>query len=772
MKPHRLGSRFLSAALASLVLPCTSSAEDLTIDWILDPENTRALAPPRTMWLADETLLIDDGSKSEAERHLERLDPRTMERKPACDRAKVLESWKALVGEDNAPQRVPLPSAAAPDSRTLLHERSGDLFVLDLETSSVRRLTNTEAAEDAVQLAPDGRSVAFVRDNDLYSIETATGRERRLTRDGTPDRLNGTLSWVYWEEIMDRRDRGYVWSPDSSAILYLQTDESHVTRYPLVDHEPAVPSVRWQRYPKAGTANPRARAGIVELSGGDTRWIEWEGSPPAQDVEYIARLGWIPSSKAALVQTLNRAQNRLIVWIAERSGGPARPVFEETSKTWIDLHDDLHVLPDGERALWLSERSGFRHLYVQALRGGPAAPVTSGEWMLRAVGGSAHFRGAVAWIDSSASSILFHAASPAPMETQLYRVKLDGQELRRISEGDGSHACTVSPGGRYFVDEHSRSGVPPRLTLHRADGTLLHVLHASSSEKLAPFGLAPPQLFTVPADDGSPLPARLFRPQPVEEGRKYPAIVYIYGGPGAPAVSDRWDGTWLLWSQLLAQRGFAVFTVDPRSASDQSKPKKDLVHRKFYGDGELKDILAGVRHLRSLPFIDPDRIGIWGWSGGGTNTCHAMTRSKEFRAGIAVAGVADQRYYDTIYTERYMGTPEENKEGYDATAAAGKAADLHGRLLIVHGAADDNVHPQNAMRFVHELVSAGKQFDLMIYPRRDHGIGDPKARKHLFQLMLDFWERNLRNAQAQGGAAEPAVPASGAKESTGPAKGL
>lgn len=748
MKSPIRGRRFVRLALLALSASLTmrsTRAQELSIDWILDPENIRALSAARTLWLPDETLLIDEVLKPEAERHLERLDPRTMDRKPAGDRVKILEAWKTLVGEDNAPKRVALPSAVAADSRTLLYERSGDLFVLDLETSILRRLTNTEANEIAPLLSPDGRHVAFVRDNDLHSLEIASGRERRLTRDGTDDRLNGTLSWVYWEEIMDRRDEAHVWSPDSGACLYLQTDESQVARYPLVDHEPGVPQIRWQRYPKAGTVNPRTRAGIVELSSGETRWVAWDGSGVVADVEYIARLGWAPGSKAAFVQTLNRAQNRLQVWVVERSGGPARVAFEETAKTWLDLHDDFHVLPDGERALWVSERSGFRHLYLQGLRGGPAVPISSGEWMLRAAGGSAPYRGSVAWVDAAASRVFLHAAFPTPVDSQLYSVQFDGQELRRLTDGDGFHRSTVSPGGRYFVDEYSRSGVPPRVTLHRLDGSLLAVLQAANTDKLAPFGLSLPQLFTVPADDGTALPARLLRPSPIEEGKKYPAIVYIYGGPGAPAVADRWDGTWFLWSQLLARRGFAVFTVDPRSASDQSKAKKDSVYRKFYGDGELGDILAGVRHLKSLPFVDPERVGIWGWSGGGTNTCYAMTRSKEFRAGIAVAGVADQRYYDTIYTERYMGTPQENKEGYEATAASGKAADLHGRLLIVHGGVDDNVHPQSAQRFAHDLIAAGKQFDLMIYPRRDHGIGDTVARQHLFRLMLDFWERRLRD---------------------------
>ncbi len=716
-------------------------AEDLTLEWILNPENTRALAAPRLRWLPNETLLLDGLAKPGTERQLELFDPRSMERSPFGNPAKLLESWKGLVGESNAPKRVSMPLEIASDGRHFLYDHRGDLYLVDAEASGVRRITNTEASEGSPRFSPDGRWLAYVRDNDLHASEVTSGRERRLTRDATADRLNGTLSWLYWEELMGRRDEGYWWSPDSSALAYLQTDESMVERYPLVDHEPSMPAVQWQRYPKAGAMNPRVRAGIVELSSGETRWIEL---PAGSEVEYIARCRWLPDSRSLALQTLNRAQNRLVLWITDRATGATRQAHEETSRTWINLHDDLHFLPGGERYLWVSERSGHRHLHLQDLKGGPSVPVTSGEWVLRPAHGAETYPGSVAWIDSAAGAVLLHAALPSPIESQLYQVKLDGEEKRRITEGEGSHVVTVSPGGRYFVDAHSRSGVPPRVTLHRIDGSLLSVVHASSSEKLAAFSLASPQLFSVPADDGTQLSARLFRPSIIEEGRKYPAIVYLYAGPGSPAIGNRWDGIWYLWSQLLSRRGFAVFTVDPRSSSDQGKAKEDTVHRKSYGDGELKDILAGVRHLKSLPFVDPERVGIWGWSGGGTTTIYAMTRSKEFRAGIAVAGVSDQRYYDTFYTERYMGTPRENEDGYRTTASAFGVANLHGRLLIAHGTADDNVHLQNAMRLAHELIAAGKQFDFMLYPRRNHGIGDAAAREHLFRLMLDFWDRNLK----------------------------
>ena len=752
----------LIAGLSAGRLP----AEDLTLDWILDPDTSRVLSAPSTTWMADESLLLEDPAKPEAERNLERFDPRTLERKPALDAAKAIEAWKGLLGADKSPQRIGPPDAAAADARTLLYIREGDLFLLDLEASSVRRLTNTEASEENAEFSPDGKWISYVRESDIFAADVASGRERRLTRDGSSSRLNGSLSWVYWEEIMDRRDAASWWAPDSSSVLYLQSDESSVSFFPLPDFEPAVPRVREQRYPKAGGINPTVRAGFVDLERGPTRWIDLSKAAEPGSIEYIVRCVWLPDSSAAAVATLNRAQNRLQLWLAPRSTAEPRRVFEESAKTYLSLHDDLRFLPDGKSFLWLSERSGWKHLYLEkalslesgaasSLPGAPASgtvTLTSGEWVVRGGGLGSNGHGSVAWLDAAPGkpgSILFHAARPAPAQTQLYRVLLDGTGLARVTEGEGTHSVSVSPKGQFFVDHCSRAGVPPRLTLHRIDGSLLHVLHAASSEKLTPFQLVPPETFTVKTDDGTELPAELTRPNPLEAGRKYPAIVYIYGGPGAPAVADSWDGTWYLFAQLLARRGFAVFTVDPRSAADQGKANEDSVYRKFYGEGELRDILAGVRHLKSLPFVDPERVGIWGWSGGGTNTMYAMTHSKEFRAGIAVAGVADQRYYDTVYTERYMGTPAENEEGYRSIAPANAAANLHGRILIVHGTADDNVHPQNAMRMIDSLIAAEKQFDLLLYPRRSHGIGDRPARKHLFQAMLDFWERNLKGQASE-----------------------
>ena len=716
---------------------------DLTLDWILDPANLRALQTAQFLWLPDDSLLLDDPRRPEGERALERLDPASLERRPAAGAAAILESWKSMTG-DGAPKRLGLPLSVSPKG-ALLYARGGDLFVAWLDPPSpgkpLVRITNTEADEGSARFSPDGSFVSYVRENDIHVAEVATGRERRLTRDGAPSRLNGTPSWVYWEEILNRRDDAHWWSSDSKRILYLQTDESTVEPFPLAAFEPPTPNVRWQRYPKAGAVNPRARAGIAGVEGdraGETVWVDLGPDPP----EYIARVAWLPDGSGAALVTLNRAQNRCEIHVADAVTGKTRRIHEESSSTWINLHDELAFLPGGERYLWLSERKGFRDLFVQSASGGDSLQLTSGPWGTRAVHGS---RGArvVGKIDASRGKVIFHAARDASTETHIYAVGLDGSGLARLSEGPGTHTANVSPGGRWYVEEHSRAGLPPRLTLHRDDGTLVHVISPAATERLERFGLEQGGIFEIPSGEAR-LPARLLRPVPFAEGRRYPAIVFVYGGPGAPTVEDRWEGPSGLWMHLLARKGFATLAVDPRSASDRGKALEDLAHRNFYGDREIEDITAAVSHLKSLSFIDPDRIGIWGWSGGGTTTLQAMTRTKEFRAGIAVAGVTDWRLYDTVYTERYMKAPSENADGYAKSSPVQSAGDLHGRLLLVHGTADDNVHAQNALVFMNALIEKGKQFDLMLYPGRDHGIGDPAARKHLFQLMLAFWERELR----------------------------
>ena len=393
-----------------------------------------------------------------------------------------------------------------------------------------------------------------------------------------------------------------------------------------------------------------------------------------------------------------------------------------------------------------SERDGHTHLYLYAIDGKLLNAVTKGPWSVR---GPSGFYGAPlgsAWVDEAGGWIYFTALEKSPVERHLYRIHPDGTGMERVTKEDGQHRITMSPDRRSYADVHSAHDTLPSLSVHDASGVRRAVVVSPRADIIAPFQFQPASLFTIPAADGFALPARIVKPRGFDASKKYPAIVYIYGGPGAPTVNDSWDYSFAgnaYFDQVLADRGYVVFSVDPRSATGQSKTLENTIARKMMTDGELNDIVTGVRWLKAQPFVDPARVGVWGWSGGGTDTLLVMTRSQEFKAGISVAPVTDWHFYDTKFAETYMKTPADNPEGYAAFSLIPRAKDLHGRLMIVFGSYDDNVHPQNEWSFIDELIKAGKPFDMMVYPMRKHPIEDRPARIHLFEKMLEFWKLYL-----------------------------
>jgi dipeptidyl-peptidase-4 len=342
--------------------------------------------------------------------------------------------------------------------------------------------------------------------------------------------------------------------------------------------------------------------------------------------------------------------------------------------------------------------------------------------------------------------VYFNALEKSSIERHFYRVRLNGKDFERLSKGDGSHAFSVSPRGDLMIDRYSSGSTPPSLRLFDSDGALIRALAEPRREFSEKFDISVPEFTQIPARDGFPLPAMILKPGTLDPGRKYPVIFSVYGGPGAPSVADSWSNR--AWDNLLVQNGFIVVSVDNRSASGISKKMAETVLHRLMGEGELNDLVDAARWVKALPYVDSARVGIWGWSGGGSFTMLGMSRSAEFKAGIAVAGVSDQRSYDTRYTEKVMKTEKENKQGYEETSLLRYAKDLHGTILLVHGTYDDNVHPQNTWAFQDELIKANKRFELMIYPMRGHGISDSPARLHLYTTMLDFWKRHLGDVGA------------------------
>ncbi len=710
----------------------------LTVEWLNGPVPAQLSSTPSVKWIAGDRCILYDRQKPANDRTLEFLDPRSGARSPAVDASKALSSLKSLLG-DSAPKSLSYPLEIDESGQHAVYLFSEDIFLLDIATSTFSRLTNSPQEEKCVSFSPDGRSIAFVRSSNLYSIDLGSGQEKELTHDGTDSLLNGTLSWVYWEEVFGRHDTGYWWSNDSKAIAYLQTDESGVSVQHYVDVKPWTPRVLTQRYPKVGEKNPGVRAGIVELSSRQTRWIDLAGHP----YEYLVRVQWLPDSKNVSLQTMNRLQTELTLFFADRQTGSTKNILTETDSTWVNIIDDLRFIHDGKQFLWGSERDGYEHLYLYNIDGSLVRRLTNGDWALRASAGEVFWlSGGLVGVDERKNEVYFTALEKSSIERQLYKIGLDGRGMERITREDGTHTITMSPDSRYYFDRHSTASSLPTLTLHQSDGKTLWTIGSHDRVALDTLGLQYPTFFTIKARDGFPMPAQMIRPGTLEKDRKYPVIFYVYSGPSAPVVADGWERD-LLWNNLLLQNGYIVVSCDNRSATGISKNLENTIYERLSGEVELNDLVDAVRWVKSLPYVDSTRVGIWGWSGGGSCTLNGMTRSREFKAGIDVAGVTDFRYYDTKFAEQYMKTEAENKRGFEENALVGHAKDLHGRLLIVHGTYDDNVHIQNTWAFIDELIKANTRFELMIYPMRMHGIADRAARVHLYSTMLDFWKRNL-----------------------------
>jgi len=618
----------------------------------------------------------------------------------------------------------------APDSKHLLFDSQGQLWLYLLESGTAVQFTSSPDPSEDPKFSPDGNHVAFLRKHNLYVQQVTEGSPRQLTNDTDENLLNGEVDWVYSEELSVRSN--YFWSPESKEIAYLQMDEKLVPTYPITDWLPTHPKVEEEKYPKAGDPNPVVRLAIINAKGGKPKWI----TLTKETDNYVPRFGWVREG-VLWAQVLNRAQDTLDLYLIDAKSGKTRKVLTESMpNAWVNVNDDFKILSSGDRFVWSSWRDGHTHLYLYSFdKNDPLSADAKLERQLEK--GDYEVLG-VEGIDSAA---VYFTANPGDYHQEgVYSVKFDGTGFQRLSREGGAHHPTFADDAKHYVEHASAAINPPWLSLCATGGACSEIWTARG---VSEYGVVAPKYLDFKADDGTTLYGQLILP-PNPPAGKIPLLIEVYGGPAAQLVRDEWGGPTMLFHEILAQKGIAVLTVDNRGTPYRGLKFSTAIRHQF-GAIELSDQLAALHQLESqYPQIDKDRVAIWGWSNGGSMTMFALTHSTEFKAGVSVAPVTDWHNYDSIYTERYMGLPKENVKGYDDSNMPKAADKLHGALLLVHGTSDDNVHFQNSIQMIDALIKADKQFRLMVYPGKTHGISGRAARIHLFEMIEEHLERELK----------------------------
>jgi dipeptidyl-peptidase-4 len=716
--------------IASLVaLDAQAPGRQLTVNAIYHPtERVSFGGAPQTgiTWLDAQTYLTTQRASGGVE--WIRVDAATGRQSPLFDAGRMESALTSLPGvtRDEASQLARSGALMFNPARTgALVTVADDLYFYDFTSTSAARLTTEAGEEEVPSFSPDGRRVAFVRGHNLHVVDVATQRQQAITSDGSEDLLNGKLDWLYQEEIYGRGQfRGYWWSPDSTRLAFLQLDERPVPRYTVVDHVPYRPMLEITPYPKAGDPNPLVKLGLAQVAGGGPSWVDLSTYSTGEFL--VVNVGWTPDSRQVVHQIQDREQTWLDLNLADTSTGRSRRVLRETTKAWVNENGNPVWLRDGS-FLWFSERSGFKHLYRYDMSGTMRAQVTNGRWDVRTLYG----------VDENGGAIYFASSAQNAIGTDVYRIRLDGTGLTRLSSGAGVHRAVFNPDFTQYVGVWSNVTTPTQVRLHRADGGDVRVIDANPVSALREYRLGTTEFVQIKARDGVVLDGMLIKPPDFTPSRRYPVYQFTYAGPGASEVRDQWGGSDYMFQQLLAQHGIVVWVLDNRSASGKGVESQWPVYGRL-GEMELQDLEDGVTWLKSQPWVDASRLLLSGWSYGGFMTAYALTHSTSWSAGIVGAPVTDWRDYDTVYTERLMKTPQNNPDGYRRTAPRFAAANLHGQMLLIHGTMDDNVHMQNSVQFAYELQKAGKPFEMMVYPRSRHAISDPRLDAHLHQTMLDF----------------------------------
>lgn len=608
------------------------------------------------------------------------------------------------------------------------HSTREDYYLYDRATNKLSKVT-TQGKAMYGTFSPDASKIAYVRDNNLYIWDTQSKTEKSVTTDGIKNKIiNGATDWVYEEEFS--MSVAFGWSVDGQNISYYKFDESQVKEFNLTTYGELYPKEETYKYPKAGEKNAEVALYNYNLKSNASTLIFKTDA----DWEYIPRLDWTQNPDVLCFQRTNRHQDQLELILYSVSTGKSSVLLKETNKSFIEITDDLTFLKDGKRFIWTSTRSGYNHIYLYGIDGKMLKQITSGNFDVTKYFG----------FDEKSNAVYYQSAERSPLERHIYSISLNGKK-KALTAAAGVHNASFSSGLNYFADTYSSLDAPYTCTLNLNDGKLLRTLedNAATKKVLSGYKLGKIDTLSFRTEDGTLLYGWMIMPPNFNASNKYPVLMHVYGGPGVQTVTNDWDGPNYLWHEMLAQRGYIVVSFDNRGTPGRGLDFANCIYKDM-GNLEVQDQMSAVKFLKGKSFVDANRMGVWGWSFGGYLTSLLMTKGNgAFKAGIAVAPVTNWRFYDSIYTERYLQTPQENAKGYDDNSPINYAKDLKGKLLLVHGSTDDNVHMQNSMDFVSALVKANKQFDLFIYPNKNHSIRGGNTRIHLYNMMTNHLLENL-----------------------------
>jgi dipeptidyl-peptidase 4 len=745
-RPRLFGAALLFVVFFALaVYPQSGDKRILTLDRIFSSSDFRSESFGPARWLDDGRAYttLEPSATDTGARDIVRYDAATGARSVliAATSLKQEGMTAPLEIDDYAWSKDGRKLLVFTNSKPVWRENTrGDYWVFDIAAKKLFKLGKDAAPATLMfaKFSPDGTRVGYVRENNLYIEDLVGSRTTQLTRDGSRRIINGTFDWVYEEEL-DLRD-GWRWSPDSRSIAYWQLDTEGVPDYYLINNTDSLyPQITTIQYPVAGQTNSAARVGVVGVTGGATRWLQVPGDPRNN---YIARMDWAGNSNEIVLLHLNRRQNVLSVMIGNARSGQVGTSLIEKDDAWVDIdNDDLHWLGAGKSFLWLSERDGWRHVYAALRNGGKPQLITNGAFDVVSIAG----------VDEKGGWLYFIASPDNATQRYLYRTELNGKgRAERLSPAaqPGTHSYAIAPNAAWAFHTYSTFNSPPAVELiHLPEHQTIRPLapNAAVIAKVKELDIKPAEFLKVDIGGGTTLDGWIIKPPNFDAARRYPVLIYVYGEPASQTVVDRWSSTRYLWHQMLAQHGYLVMSFDNRGTpAPKGRAWRKVVYRQI-GVLAAQEQAAAARVVQSWPFVDAKRIAIWGWSGGGSMTLNQMFRYPDiYQVGMSVAPVTDQHFYDTIYQERYMGLPQDNEADYRRGSPVTHAAGLTGKLLIVHGSGDDNVHYKGTEVLANVLIAAGKQFSMMEYPNRRHGISEgPGTTRHVFGLLTRFLEANL-----------------------------